>query len=125
VTSVDSTSLAASIIHFSPATLRGFYWAITAVAFLNGFLCLVRLKRLNEKHHLYWGAVFVVLSGLVPMSTVLCWIARLLGTAMIVDDSLNHSMQVVDLTNGKTPRPDWTWGHKIGVWFMLKLGWKS
>lgn len=124
IVSPDSTSLAASIIHFSPATLRGFYWALTAVAFLNGMLCLIRLKRLKEKHHLYWGAILVVLSGLVHGS-ILMWTLRLLGTEMLVDDSLNHSMQVVDLTNGKTPRPDWTWDHKIGTWIMLKIGWRS
>ena len=117
---MDSTSFSQSLIHFTPSLMITLYWIVTAVVFVNGLFSLWYLRRFDEKHHLYWGAIGLMLILVFHKEW---WIARALCTLMIVDDSINHFVQVMDVQNGRQPRPDWTPGHKIGVWIMLALGW--
>lgn len=104
-----------ALIHLSWPNAT-FYWVTLAAWFLNGFCSLAYLHRLKEKHHLYWGAAL----ALIP-----CWPVRILAYLLVVDDSLNHGVQVLDIQNGKPPRPDWTPGHKLGVWFLKLIGYSG
>jgi len=101
------------VFHPSHQTAVALYWVNLIGWVLNGVLALVRLKRLKEVHHLYIGAALACLPW---------WWARVLGVVLVIDDSIQHSVQVTDLDNGKTPRPDWTPVHKIGVWLLKLVG---
>lgn len=104
-----------ALIHLSWPNAT-FYWVTLAAWFINGFCSLVYLKRLKEKHHLYWGAIL----GVLPW-----WPIRILGYLLVVDDSIQHSVQVYDVQNGKPPRPDWTPVHKLGVALLKWFGYSG
>lgn len=89
------------------------YWVTSVALFLNGILSLYRLHRLREKHHLYLGAL-------------LCWVpfwpVRIFAWLNLLDDSVQHLVQAQDLEDGRTPRPDWTPGHKFYVFLATTFG---
>lgn len=48
-------------------------------------------------------------------------VGQIFALAMVIDDALNHALQVLDESNGRPARPDWTPIHKIGAWVELHL----
>ena len=93
------------------------YWV--AYALLSGLLltALRRIRRLHEwDHHGYFGMVLCLL----PWT----WV-RVVGMVFLLDDVVQHSVQALDLENGRTPRADWSPIHKGYVavyrWIAAKL----
>ena len=98
-----------------------------AVLAADGLLCVVRLHRAAEKHHLYYGIVLAAVGFALLWHGHAGWGWGLVapGVEMIADDTVQHSTQVSDIDEGRPPRPDFSLDHRIGVWLMRRLGWRS
>ena len=82
------------------------YWIAYALAVGLLLACILRLHRVREKHHGYYGAVL----ALFPW-----WWVRVIGWLLLVDDLYQHWTQASDLEGGRAPRADFSPIHRAYV----------
>jgi hypothetical protein len=88
---------------------------IGAVLFGVLLQSLIRLHRLKEWHHGYYGAALCLDVAVFGWSAWFAW----LGVALLLDDTVQHAVEAF----GRRPRmADFTPIHRLGAWIMgLKL----
>lgn len=93
------------------------YWIVYAVLSVLLLSCLLRLGRVKEKHHGYYGAVLAAL----PWT----WV-RVVGWLLLADDLYQHWTQATDLEDGRTPRADFSPVHvayvRVYRWIAARVG---
>lgn len=82
------------------------YWLVYATTVVLLLTCLLRLHRVKEKHHGYYGAVLAAMPW---------WWVRVIGWLLLADDLYQHWTQSSELEGGKTPRADFSPIHRAYV----------
>jgi hypothetical protein len=90
---------------------------IAAGLFLALLASLVRIHRVREWHHGYYGAAIVAVQSVARGPIWLAW----LGLLLLADDAVQHIAEAF----GVVPRTaDFTPIHRLGAWLM-GINWKN